>query len=84
MPVSRNNKKYTAPRNGHKPFETYNELLTAVHDWCSGNNKDEIIASHGHISNWKFSKKISSMYNLFLNQATFDEDLSKVCVLREI
>ncbi len=77
MPVSRNNKKYTAPNNGHKPFTSYNELLQAANNWCNNINKDAIIASHGHISNWKFSKKIYSMYMLFYNQETFDEDLSK-------
>ena len=75
MLVSKNNKKYTPP-NGQKIFKTKFELQNAVNDWCSNNNKEKLIESYGHITNWKLSKDIHSLESLFENQATFNEDLS--------
>lgn len=75
MPVSKNNKKYTAP-NSRKVFYTKDELQNAVNNWCNNINKDQIIDTYGYITYWKFSKKIWSLEGLFENQATFNEDLS--------
>jgi surface protein len=75
MPVSKSNKKYTAP-NSRKVFYTKDELQNAVNDWCNNINKDQIIDTYGYITYWKFSKKIWSLEGLFENQATFNEDLS--------
>lgn len=75
MPVSKNNKKYTAP-NSRKVFYTKDELQNAVNNWCNNINRDQIIDAYGYITYWKFSKKIWSLEGLFENQATFNEDLS--------
>lgn len=75
MPSSRYHKYYYEP-NGQRKFITYEELVSAVENWCNNVDKENIIRKYGHITNWKFSSKIRSFENLFQHKTTFNENLS--------
>jgi hypothetical protein len=58
------------------------ELVRAVRDWCAGGDaKDACRETYGHISSWNTSA-VTDMSGLFLDQHTFDEDLSRWDVSR--
>ena len=75
MPSSKYNKFYYEP-NGQRKFITYDELKTAVDNWCNNVDKEKIIRKYGHITHWKFSSKIRSFEKLFYDKVSFNENLS--------
>lgn len=53
--ISENKTLTTAINSTHKPLDD-NTIRNAVHDWVTKTNKDDVIATYGHISDWDVSQ----------------------------
>lgn len=53
-----------------------NTIRNAVHEWVTNTEKEEVIATYGHISDWQ-TGDVTDMSYLFTHARFFNEDLSR-------